>query len=155
MSEHDRIPRGLKIQAAFKLTEGRLNRTDHFLLSVFCGLILIFVGFLSLGASLLIIVMLPIAYLFLPLTCGRFRDVGLSGWWVLPWFAVSIIISTLIEKEFINDMTALVLDGLDVVLVILFFLWPGAKGENKYGEYIEIYNNPLREIIGSKIRFFS
>lgn len=43
---------------------------------------------------------------------------------------------------------------LTFIGLIQMFLLPGTKGENKYGEYFEIFPNPLRKIIGDKIKFF-
>src|SRR5690625_7065636 len=49
----------------------------------------------------------------------RLRDIGLSPWWVIGFFV------------------ALMIPVVNLIAVLLMFLWPGTDGPNKYG------SNPL------------
>lgn len=68
----------------------------------------------------------------LSLLVRRFHDVGLSAIW--PFFAYIFLLGSLL----LEDMTTylVLLYSLDVIVVVaLLFvcLWPGAKGDNRYG----------------------
>jgi len=156
MNKNDKTSEILKLLSSFKLVKGRVNRTDYLIVHLLC-IVLGFFGTLyliRLGLSFVLYV--PVVYAVLAvITCNRFRDIGLSGWWVMPYCSSLVAVNFLTEKGLISGVGLSVLDSLGTILLISLHLWPGTKGENKYGEYFEVFPNPLREIIGTRIKFFS
>lgn len=154
MNEGEHLPKSLKIQTLLNIKKGRLNRTDFFLIYLMflsCVAFLFMVGLVSLPV---LIMVLPTLYILISAVCKRLRDIGVSAWFIIP----VILIKYAWEKMDIFFTEGVAVSAyliIDVIFFSLIMLWPGAKGENKYGEYFEVFPNPLRKIIGQKIKFFS
>ena len=154
MNKDNHLPKSLKVQTVLNIKKGRLNRTDFFLVYLtflFVFTFLSMVGLISLPALIMI---LPALYILISAVCKRLRDIGVSSWFIIP----VILIKYAWEKMDVFFMEGAAVNAyvtIDIIFFSLIMLWPGTKGENKYGAYFEIFGNPFRRILGKRIKFFS
>lgn len=163
---NDEIPTWLKLATIIDIKAGRLNRTDYVLLSCASGLIYLLLNILFYHLSIpalygWVLVYLRI-YFMVSFSCKRFRDFGMSGWWgaayVFAPFLIGALLMVLVNRFAGIDITDALIDAQEWVMfcaALALALLPGQKGTNKYGEYFEIFGNPLRKIVGNKVKFFS
>ena len=67
-------------------------------------------------------------------TAKRFRDIGISGWFSLPYVAIALtalLASMLASSLLIKAISATIL----ILTVLGLLLWPGKKYDTKYGPY--------------------
>ena len=78
-------------------------------------------------------IMIPLMYAELSLVVRRFHDVGLSGWWLLPIFAVAGVLFLLMEV-WPSPWLLLALFPVNFGYIFLLFLVPGSRETNRFGE---------------------
>ena len=123
-----------KFKNLFLIHKGRINRLDYFLLLFVSNG---FVNLIDLETSniarliFLIVLLVLLTYLQACVIAGRYRDIGLSG-----WFA-AIHVPTMSVALALFEMGVYALPALAYVLLIGFGVgfWPPQKQENKYGAY--------------------
>lgn len=118
-----------------KVHKGRLNGKDYFWLSVLFGLasnaLAGFLGVLFIPVSLFFI------YAEFCLSAKRFRDIGISGLFSIPFVVVLLILSLIgtyqPEEEGLALVAILFFLIPAVLMKIILAVWPAQKADNKYG----------------------
>ena len=86
-------------------------------------------------------------YIYIIQIPQRLRDIGVSGWWALLPLFFFIFLRTLTGEIYTRGWTASM--TVNYLIFITLVLYPGTKGENKYGP------DPLLPVDYDKKDFFS
>jgi uncharacterized membrane protein YhaH (DUF805 family) len=124
----------------FVLTRGRIHRVDYFLISMLLKGLGDLVELIPTGAWWGYVIAIPLEllsiYIGICVTTKRLRDIGLSGWFLIPVFL-------LISIGFVGmgraESTTYIFSSLFVVLLpsLILVFWPPQRKDNKYGPYDE------------------
>lgn len=131
--------------------KGRVNGFDLFFLNFAlkgCQKILEYESSIAILNWALLAISLFLTYISISATTKRFRDIGISGWFALPYLLIAIVFITMVfnADQFVNQDLFLY-SGLAGMLILGFtlVLWPAQKHDNKYGPYDKagLFRSPL------------
>lgn len=142
-----------KIKDLFKIHRGRINRLDYFLISFFTN------ALLSAGSILLVkfqeitgipelitlvitlVLALIVTYVSFSIIAKRLRDIGLSGWFTIPFL---LIAGSLYYA--VGAVGGWVLTIAFAIPALFIIFWPGQKKDNKHGPYdpVGIFKSPKK-----------
>ena len=63
----------------------------------------------------------------------RLHDFGRSGWWVVLYFVIKIIVGNLERNGVVSEQFSDVFQTVETIIVIAVGLWPGTPARNEYG----------------------
>ena len=98
------------------------NQVVHVVRIMLLGLIISWVFFVSIRCQI-----------------SRLHDLNISGWWILAIILIQVIFNFIWRLPYVN-----------YVFAALFFLLPGTKGPNKFGD-LSAYLKKKNDIINLKI----
>ena len=79
---------------------------------------------------------MALAALTISLIVRRLHDLRLPGWWLLSWFPISMV-SAFVYERAQNDLAASFAawtwQGLTLGALAILAMWPGTRGDNRYG----------------------
>ncbi len=119
---------------------GRARRSEFWWFTLFAMLLesLIILFMLSTELSVIKIVgyvlSIILAYFYSGVNVRRFHDVGLSGWWILPYVVIGALLFFLRNSDYHMIFQTLQIIGcVYTVAILLVCVRDGEKTENKYG----------------------
>lgn len=119
---------------------GRARRSEFWWFTLFAMLLesLIILFMLSTELSVIKIVgyvlSIILAYFYSGVNVRRFHDVGLSGWWILPYVVIGALLFFLRNSDYHMIFQILQIIGcVYTVAILLVCVRDGEKTENKYG----------------------
>jgi uncharacterized membrane protein YhaH (DUF805 family) len=126
----------------FIFYKGRIKRKDYFLIGLLFGiplaLIITYIDFeeyLFLGLALALFIL----YFSVCLHVKRFHDIGLSGWYVVPYLLLTFSqeIYEILGYELNRDVLShvLIYTLLSFVFSAVLIFCPSQKNDNQYGRY--------------------
>ncbi|MCB1563646.1 MAG: DUF805 domain-containing protein [Alphaproteobacteria bacterium] len=129
-----------ELKELFVLTRGRIHRADYFLMCIMIKGVDEIMALIPEEPVWWLIIAIPLwilsFYIGLCAMTKRLRDIGLSGWMLIP--AYLFIGAGFIGTEIVEDMTLKVsLLGVMLIPFIILLFWPPQRKDNKYGPYDE------------------
>jgi len=89
-----------------------------------------------LGALFFILILLALFLPSLAVSVRRLHDLNYSGWWVLAFFLINLVMNVASRNEETNGGAVGLLALIDICInigVIIFLAQPGSTGSNRFG----------------------